>query len=327
MYAAVVALLLDAWLGDPPSRFHPVAWMGRWIGVIRQGAPQGSAAASLVYGAVTTGASAGLLGLGGYWLARQLRVRRYGWLFEAAVLSLLLAWRGLMRAGEAVARNLDQDNLAAARHQLGWHLVSRDVSQLDGSLVAAATIESLAENSSDSVVAPLFWFGVGGLPGALVYRFLNTADALLGYRDPEREWLGKSAARLDDIANLIPARLTALLIIASASIAGGRSCRAWRVWKRDACKTAIPNAGHPMSAAAGALGVVLEKTGHYRLGEGLAGATAEDIRRGKRLFSGSILLGLLGVAAAVLIRSGIRTMAASWSGSEAARRAREVENG
>ena len=285
----LVALLLDTWLGDPPSRFHPVAWIGRWIAFIRQRAPQGGAAASLVYGAVTIAAGAGLLGLGGFWTARQLRERRYGWLVEAAILSLLLARRGLMRAGEEVARPLEQRDLPEARRQLGWHLVSRDVSRLDESLVAAATIESLAENTSDSVIAPLFWYGVGGLPVALVYRFLNTADALLGYRDAEREWLGKAAARLDDIANLIPARLTTLLIIASAPIAGGRSRRAWRIWRRDARKTASPNAGHPMSAATGALGVVLGKIGHYRLGEGLAPPTAGVIRRGQRLLTGSIL--------------------------------------
>ena len=123
-------------------------------------------------------------------LGRKLRAWPYGWLVEAAVLSLMLAWRGLMRAGGAVAQELEDGDLRAARCQLGRHLVSRDVSQLDEGLVAAAAIESLAENSSDSVVAPLFWYGLGGLPAALAYRFLNTADAQMGYRDPAREWLG-----------------------------------------------------------------------------------------------------------------------------------------
>ena len=294
---------------------------------MRQGAPQGGAAASLVYGALTTAASVGLLGLGGQWLSRQLRFRWQGWLVEAAILSLLLAWRGLMRAGEDVARQIDRGNLPEARRQLGWHLVSRDVSQLDESQIAAATIESLAENSSDSIVAPLFWFGAGGLPAALVYRFVNTADALLGYRDPEREWLGKSAARLDDIANLIPSRLTALLIIVGAPIATGNRARAWRIWRRDARKTASPNAGQPMSAAAGALGVVLEKTGHCRLGKGLPRPTAQDIRRGRRLFSGSILLGLLAAVAITLVNSGIRASVEQCSEPGAAQRPKGVQNG
>ena len=170
---------------------------------------------------------------------------------EGAILSQLLAWRGLMRASEAVAQPLAEGKLDEARRQLGWHLVSRDVSQIDESLIAAATIGSLAENCSDSVIAPLFWYGVGGLPAAAVYRFLNTVDALIGYRDPEREWLGKAAARADDLANLVPSRLTALLIVAAAALAGGSSVGAWRIWRRDAGQTDSPNAGQPMSAAAG----------------------------------------------------------------------------
>ena len=157
--------------------------------------------------------------------------------------------------------------------------------------MAAATIESLAENSSDSVIAPLFWYGVGGLPAALAYRYLNTADALLGYRDEELEWLGKSAARADDAVNLVPARLTALLIVAGAALAGGKAGSAWRIWRRDGGKTASPNAGQPMSAAAGGLEVVLEKVGHYRLGEGLAKPQATDIGRASRLLSLSLFLG------------------------------------
>ena len=302
--AALTALVLDVCLGDPPSRFHPVAWMGAWNGFFLRRAPKGSDSVSFLYGAATTAAGVALAWLVSNWLARYMRGWRFGWLVDGAVLSLLLSWRGLMRAGEAVAEALDRGDLPAARRHLGRHLVSRDVSQLDEGLVAAA-IESLAENTSDSAVAPLFWYGLGGLPVVLVYRFLKTADAQLGYRDPEREWLGKCAARLDDLANLIPSRLTALLIVAAAPFAGGSSGQARRVWRRDAGATASPNAGHPMSAAAGALGVELEKEGQYRLGEGLRTPTAEDIRRGQRLLAGSILLGLLTAATAMLFSAGL----------------------
>jgi adenosylcobinamide-phosphate synthase len=175
---------------------------------------------------------------------------------------------------------------------LSWHLVSRDTSTLDESRIAAATIESLAENTSDSAIAPLFWYAVAGLPGALVYRFLNTADAMLGYRDAEREWLGKAAARLDDVANLIPARLTALCMILSAPWLGGRMEGGWRIWRRDAGTTASPNAGHPMSAAAGVLGVELEKVDHYRLGAGQPKPSARDIRRSQRLVIVSVAIAL-----------------------------------
>lgn len=304
--AASLALLIDAWLGDPPSRFHPVAWMGSWIAALRKRAPHGSALASFFYGAAVVGGSAGLLGLGGVWITRHLQRWRFGWLVEGAKLSQLLAWRGLMRAGEAVAQPLAEGKLDEARRQLGWHLVSRDVSQLDESLIAGATIGSLAENCSDSVVAPLVWYGVGGLPAAAVYRFLNTADALIGYRDLEREWLGKAAARADDLANLVPSRLAALLIVAAAALAGGSSVGAWRIWRRDAGQTDSPNAGQPMSAATGALGVVLEKVGGYRLGDGLAQPAADDIGRARRLLSVSLLLGTVAAGAAVFISSARR---------------------
>ena len=196
--AVLTAVLVDALLGDPPSRIHPVAWMGSWIEVLRRRAPRRGPLTELLYGAAGMGVSATVLWVVGRWAAGLLQRWRLGWLVEGAILSQLIAWRGLMRAGAEVAGALDRGDLGEARRQLGWHLVSRDVSELDGGLVAAGTIESLAENSSDSMIAPLFWYGIGGLPAALAYRFLNTADAVLGYRDVEREWLGKSAARGDD---------------------------------------------------------------------------------------------------------------------------------
>jgi len=161
---------------------------------------------------------------------------------------------------------------------VSWRLVSRDTATLSATQVSAATIESVAENLSDSVVAPLLYYAVGGLPAAFGYRFANTADAMVGYRDEVYEWLGKAPARLDDLFNLVPARLAAALIVAAAPLTGESAGRAWRIWRRDAGKTASPNAGHPMSAMAGALDVELEKVGHYRLG-------AAGVRR-RRLTSG-----------------------------------------
>ncbi len=133
------------------------------------------------------------------------------------------------------------------------------------------------------MVAPFFYFVLAGLPGALAYRFLNTADAMLGYRGPTREWLGKAPARADDAANLIPARLAAALLVLAAACLGEDARGAFGIWRQDAGKTASPNAGHPMSAMAamaGALGVELEKAGPYKLGEGLALSGPSDIGRG-----------------------------------------------
>jgi adenosylcobinamide-phosphate synthase len=191
--------------------------------------------------------------------------------------------RGLIKAAEEVEDALKVGDLTEARRLASWHLVSRDTTALSEPQVAAATIESVAENVSDGVVAPLFYYVLGGLPAALAYRFVNTADAMLGYRDPTHEWMGKAPARLDDLANLIPARLSAALIVLASALIGENSRMAWQVWQRDAGVTASPNAGHPMSAMAGALDVELEKVGHYRLGAGGRQPASGDIRRAARL--------------------------------------------
>lgn len=282
------ALLLDLLVGDPPNRWHPVAWMGSVIYRLRQGAP---AHGKFLYGGlIAWGGGLGVWGLA--WFALRLTDRLpapLNGLVRAWLLKTTISLRGLNNAAYAVETALRLDDLAEARRLLSWHLVSRDTSQLDASQVAAAAIESVAENTSDGIVAPLFWYGVGGVPAALAYRYLQTCDSILGYRDPEREWLGKIPARTDDLLNLIPARLTALCIVVLCP-------RGWRVWRRDARLTASPNAGHPMSATAGALAVALEKVGHYRLNPNARRPETDDIRRARRL-----LVGTVGLFAAVFI--------------------------
>src|SRR5262249_11437966 len=158
-------------------------------------------------------------------------------------------------AAAVVGRALAAGDLAAAR--LGLRsLVSRDTSALDPPLLAAAAVESVAENASDSLVAPLFFFVLGGVPAALAYRACNTLDAPLGHRG-EAGWRGEAAARLDDAANLVPARLTAALLVVASALVGASASGALRAWWRDGARTESPNAGRPMAAMAGALGVRL----------------------------------------------------------------------
>lgn len=282
----LLALGLDLACGDPPNRFHPVAWMGNLIHFAQRFRPYRHPGKELVYGAalVLTG-SICMAGIGSLFqsltgkLPFPLKI-----IFNAALLKTTFSLRGLDQAANQVALALDSGNLPKAQKLLGWSLVSRDTSGLDGPQIASATIESVAENASDSLVAPLFYYALGGLPLAMVYRFVNTADAMLGYHTAEYEWLGKVPARLDDLLNLVPARLTGWLIVLATPFGGGSLLRARQMVRRDATITASPNAGYPMSAMAGALGVELEKTGHYRLGAGFRKPASTDIRRARLIF-------------------------------------------
>jgi adenosylcobinamide-phosphate synthase len=202
-------------------------------------------------------------------------------LIEGIGLKPCLALRMLAGAGRSVRLALERGDLPAARNAL-QSLVSRDCSALTAELAGAAAIESLAENLSDSVVAPLLYYALLGLPGAAMYRLFNTFDSMIGYHG-QYEYLGKAAAWLDDVLNVLPARLTALLIIALAPLFGGNRLRAWHIWRRDAYKTASPNAGHPMAAAAGALGLQLEKVGYYTLGDNDTVMTASSVRQAEQM--------------------------------------------
>ncbi len=283
----LAALLFDLVVSDPPNRWHPVAWMGSAIYRLRKRAPERG---KFLYGGMIAWGG-GLIVWGLAWFALRLTDRvpaPLNWLIKAWLLKTTISLRGLNNAAYEVESALNADDLSEARRLLSWHLVSRDTSQLKASQVAAAAIESVAENTSDGIIAPLFWYGVGGIPAALAYRYLQTCDSILGYRDAEREWLGKIPARTDDLLNLIPARLTALCIVLLRP-------RAWHVWRRDARLTASPNAGHPMSATAGALDVELEKVDHYRLNVGARSPETDDIRRTRRLMFGAVGLFTMGL--------------------------------
>jgi adenosylcobinamide-phosphate synthase len=291
--AVLVALGLDV-LGEPPAAWHPVVWFGKLIRRLERAAPEGHVPQSL-YGLVMLVLAAPAAFLPAaiiHRLAKRVRAkaRQYGFtdgglilyaLIEGMSLKPFFALRMLAEAGRSVRLSLEQGDLPAARQAL-QSLVSRDRSELTAELAGAAAIESLAENLSDSIVAPLFYYTLFGLPGAAAYRLFNTFDSMIGYHG-RYEYLGKVAARLDDVLNLLPARLTALLIIALAPLFGGNRRKAWQIWRRDAHKTASPNAGHTMAAAAGALGLQLKKVGHYRLGDNDKAITASSLWQAERM--------------------------------------------
>lgn len=288
--ALVVAIALDAALGEPPSRVHPVVLIGRAISWLEARAPRSGRAAQLAYGAgmaLGLPAAAGLVGLGVDRLARSLPAP-IGILLTASLLKPTFAARDLFSHVERIRAPLEDGRLDAARGALQM-IVSRDTSSLSADLVAAAAIESVAENASDSFVAPLLAFAAFGPAGALAYRAANTLDAMIGYHG-RYEYLGKAAARLDDLANVVPSRLTAALIALASPLGGGDACRAWRIARRDHARTESPNAGWPMAAMAGAVGVELEKVSHYRLGDPVEPPSATHLRRAVRIVLGALAL-------------------------------------
>jgi adenosylcobinamide-phosphate synthase len=286
------AVALDLVVGDPPNRWHPVAWLGTLIAMARRRLGSGSPVWLLVSGAMLTVGVAGLAALAGTLVARaatELGVA--GLLLEAATLSCCLSLRGLWRAAADVAAHLDAGDIDRARAALSWHLVSRPTAELREGEIAAAAVESVAENLTDSIVAPTLMYLVFGLPGAALYRAVNTADAMLGYREGALEHFGKLAARADDLLNLIPARVAALSIVVAAALVRAAPTRALAILWRDRAKTSSPNAGWTMAAMAGALRVRLAKRDAYVLGDGPL-PTAWHIRRS---------LTVMAVAAAVAL--------------------------
>ncbi len=283
--ALVLAIIIDFSFRELSNRWHPVAWMGQGIAWFCFVAPKSGRILALASGFVLVASGGAVCAVLGWQIesltAGQSLLVVAG--VQALVLKQTFSIQSLAQAAAAVEAGIRSGDLPAARQRLALHLVSRKTSELDESQIAAATIESVAENASDSIVAPLFYFAIGGLPAALVYRFMNTCDAMVGYRSDKFEWLGKPAARIDDLLNLIPARLTALMILIAGWMTTSRPLAGLSVWFRDRNATTSPNAGQPMSAAAGVLGVELRRVGSYRLGSGQRQPDVSDIARTVRL--------------------------------------------
>lgn len=268
----VLSLLIDRWWGEPPPRIHPVVWMGHYLRRAGRDLPDRGRRVAFLFGMLLwIGGATAVAALYGY--ADVLLGKLPVWLeiiVTALLLKPLLALRMLLGEVKAVEESLGQ-GLERGRARLRM-IVSRDTAQLDADQVRESALESLAENLSDSVVAPLFWFVIFGLPGAAVYRFANTADAMWGYRG-RWEWAGKFAARADDLLNFIPARVTAvgLLLVGSDRMALLRRLPA------EAAHTGSPNSGWPMSALALSLNIHLRKPQVYVLNESGSSPSAADV--------------------------------------------------
>lgn len=301
--AVLVALVLDVLFGEPPARLHPVVAMGRYLGAIGRRVSRAAGAvprpeAEFWRGALGWCVGAALvvaLAWAAVWATKALHPLAQA-LLLGVLLKPMLSWRMLRDEVRAVEAAL-AESLDAGRRRVGW-LVSRDVTALSETQVREAAVSTLAENLNDSVVAPLFWFAVAGLPGAALYRFANTADAMWGYKGERNgrdwTWAGKWAARVDDVLSWLPARLTALLIALPSWGCG------WMDVVANAGRTPSPNGGWPMGALAVGLGIRLGKPGVYQLNDRgrapLAADTSLALRRCGQVVA---LLALVAAAACV----------------------------
>jgi adenosylcobinamide-phosphate synthase len=248
----LLGIAADGFLGDP-RKGHPVAGFGTVAKRLEKVLYRDHKVPGVVFTAALTGAAvaAGVLVERAGRRRPLLRV-----LSTAAATWVVLGGRSLAAEGAALGRELDGGDLDAARKRLP-SLCGRDPQALDSTALARATVESVAENTSDAVVAPLVWGAVFGVPGLLGYRAVNTLDAMVGHRSPRYQRFGWASARLDDVANLVPARAAAALTVAGAPVVGGSAQGAWRAWHRDASAHPSPNAGRVEAAFAGALEIRL----------------------------------------------------------------------
>lgn len=264
---AVVAFLIDALIGDPRSKLHPVVLIGNLISLLEKFLRRevdsstqkifkgGLLVCIVVSVAYLVGWSAEILSHEIPNLAAQIFV-------QALVLSFMISPRSLADAGREIYILLANENLPRAREKVGW-IVGRDTANLNESEVARATVETVAENTVDGIISPLFYFALGGLPLAVAYRAINTMDSMLGYKNEKYFYFGRVAARLDDVANFIPARLTGILFIGAAIVLHLDHKNAFAMMKRDASKHPSPNGGWAEATVAGALNIRLGGVNYY----------------------------------------------------------------
>ena len=267
MIIAVVAFLIDALIGDPRSKFHPVVLIGNLISTlekflrhdldnpIKKILKGGVLVCIVVISSLLVGALIEFFTKDIPSYAAQIFI-------QALVLSFMISPRTLGDAAREIYFLLDRENLARAREKVGW-IVGRDTQNLNEAEITRATIETVAENTVDGIISPLFYFAIGGLPLAVAYRAINTMDSMLGYKNEKYFYFGRVAARFDDIANFIPARLTGMLFICAAMILKLDYKNAFKMMKRDASKHPSPNGGWAEATVAGALNIRLGGVNYY----------------------------------------------------------------
>ena len=266
--------MLDLRFGDPKSKFHPTAWMGSLIAKLAPAARNQNDIVEKIGGMMIVSVTAGIVLTVTFGIV-------YGFslisdYFVSVVVSVIVggilvkttfAIRGMENHAKAVLDSLDANKLENARDSLSM-IVKRDTSKWDQNHVISGVLESISENTVDGITGPMFYYALFGLPGAFVYRAVNTADSMIGYKTDLFKNIGWFAAKCDTILNCIPSRLTGFMMIIAAALLQNNWKESYKTMVRDGCKTESPNAGYPMAALAGALGTKFEKIDHYQLGNG-----------------------------------------------------------
>ena len=313
-WAVLGGFLLDALFGDPAWLPHPVVLMGRCISALEQQlrtalpkTPRGELAGGAAVAAVLPLGTLAVTGLA-CWAAARLHPA-LGLALQMLWCGQALAAKGLAQESRNVYKELAKGDLPAARRAVA-RIVGRDTQNLTAAGVTRAAVETVAENTSDGVIAPLLYMLLGGAPLALTYKAINTMDSMLGYKNEKYLYFGRCAAKLDDAANWLPSRLAALLWVAAAALTGNSARGAWRIWRRDRRRHASPNSAQTESACAGALGVQLAGPAYYfgeyydkpTIGDPLREIEPRDILRANRMMYAESLLALvLGLAVRLML--------------------------
>ena len=292
-----LAIIMDILIGEPPATIHPVVWIGKLIKYLKNLSFGNKRIFGIFMVIITAGFS--LLAGAVVVISSSYISETFYLLLAAYFLKSTFSFRMLLTSARQIKSQLESGSLNNAKKDLKA-LVSRDTTNLDKSHLTSAVIESVSENFVDGIVSPLFFYLILGLPGALVYKAVNTLDSMIGYKNKEFIELGWASARLDDILNWIPARLS-LIFIFAGSLFTGSPINAVKTCIRDHDQTASPNSGWPMAATAGSLGVKLEKKGHYILGGEFREPVPADIEKGSMLVGMATIFLYLSILTAVYI--------------------------
>lgn len=288
------------WLfGDPPNKYHPVAWLGRLVGYrvprLKGGAEKAKGAAFAVLLVIAVALAVHFLVFASTYIAGIVALA----VASAIILKITIAVRGMERHANAIMSCLEAGDLAGARQNLSM-IVRRRTDDLDEQHILSATIECVSESTVDGITGPIFYYSLFGPAGAFAYRAINTLDSMVGYKDDYFREIGWMSAMLDTAANYVPARITAFLMVASAKMLDADWKNSFSMLRRDHAKTFSPNAGYPIATMAGALRVRLEKIGHYALGDELEPASLVKCKAAISIMKLTTILFCMGVSAPMI---------------------------